>query len=83
MKVQCLCSALLGTWCSRLLCRQAMRLHNQIGVWLLNVCPVCTLSPCLHTQVMGAYPKLILKDKKSGASKNVRIDQWKVRTACL
>jgi hypothetical protein len=29
---------------------------------------------------MGAYPKIILKHKKTGAKKSVRIDQWKVST---
>jgi hypothetical protein len=29
---------------------------------------------------MGAYPKIILKHKKTGATKSVRIDQWKVST---
>lgn len=31
-----------------------------------------------HT--INAYPKIILKHKKTGATKSVRIDQWKVPT---
>lgn len=30
------------------------------------------------SQTMGAYPKFILKHKQLGATKSVRIDQWKV-----
>lgn len=29
---------------------------------------------------INAYPKIILKHKKTGATKSVRIDQWKVPT---
>lgn len=32
------------------------------------------------SQTMGAYPKIVLKHKKTGATKSVRIDQWKVAT---
>jgi hypothetical protein len=32
------------------------------------------------SETMGAYPKIILKHKKTGATKSVRIDQWKVST---